>query len=276
MTRAILLAILLIAPADAGPFSRSRSSYNSGYNNTTRPPVQYEERSRITGNVADIPQEPEWYTIAVFPDNYRSNADSQELLRALGTDPTLVALRRNTCLQTYALSDPDFQHRFNPQETCKRVYEGGTAMIVVDRDGGLVWWLQGGSPRQYAADIEREGVLDQLQLSGSGLLRIRRPKVCTPETCPPNGPTITPNPTQPDDGPLRPIPSPIDIVDSPEEPTVPPAAPPVTPTIPPPTTNLEQQITQLNQQLVNIKIDIAAAQAAAEKPFYIRVVDPRG
>jgi hypothetical protein len=29
MTRAILLAILLIAPADAGPFSRSRSSYNS-------------------------------------------------------------------------------------------------------------------------------------------------------------------------------------------------------------------------------------------------------
>jgi hypothetical protein len=197
----------------------------------------------------------------------------------------LVALRRNTCLQTYALSDPDFQHRFNPQETCKRVYEGGTAMIVVDRDGGLVWWLQGGSPRQYAADIEREGVLDQLQLSGSGLLRIRRPKVCTPETCPPNGPTITPNPTQPDDGPLRPIPSPIDIVDSPEEPTVPPAAPPVTPTIPAvedgfvlanEIKQLQSQIAALKQQ-VTVNINTATdAKTTALKPFYIRVVDPRG
>jgi hypothetical protein len=273
MTRALLLAILLVATADAGPFSRSRS-YNNDYN---RQPSQV-LASRITGNVDELPPEPEFYTVAVFPENYGTNPDSQELLRALGTDPTLVALRRATCLQTYAANDPDFRHRFagknpetNPDGPFNSVYlRGKTAMCVVDRDGGLVWWLQGGSYRQYAADIERQGVLEEVQLSGMGILRR-----CTPETCPPGTPpSITPNPTQPDDGPLRPIPSPIDIVETPETvPTVPPAVPPpVTPTMP----NFEQQITQLNQQLVNIKVEIAAAKAAAEKPFYIRVVDPRG
>jgi hypothetical protein len=268
-SKVLAVAVLLAAPAEAGPFSRSRS-----YNNSPppqRPPVY---SSRITGNVDNLPQEPEFYTVAVFPDDYRTNPDSQELLRALGTDPTLVELRQHSCLQTYVVSDPDFVHRFKPETTCQRVLSGGTALMVVDRTGGLVWWLQGGSYRQYAADIERNGVLEEVQLSGMGILRRPRPRVCTPETCPPNGPSITPNPTQPDDGPLRPIPSPIDIVETPETvPTVPPAVPPpVTPTMP----NFEQQITQLNQQLVNIKIDIAAAQAAAEKPFFIRVVDPRG
>jgi hypothetical protein len=268
--RAILIALLLVASADARPFSRSRS-YNNGYN--SQPQQQPVYSTRITGDVADLPQEPEFYTVAVFPANYGTNPDSQELLRALGTDPTLVELRRNSCLQTYVVTDPDFVHRFKPETTCRKVLEGGTALLVVDRDGGLVWWLQGGSYRQYAADIERNGVLQEVELSGMGILRRPRPRVCTPETCPPGTPpSITPNPD--DDGPLRPIPSPIDIVETPETvPTVPPAAPPpVTPTTP----NFEQQITQLNQQLVNIKVEIAAAKAAAEKPFYIRVVDPRG
>jgi hypothetical protein len=271
--RAILITLVLITSSYAGPFSRSRSSYNSDYN---RPqPPQQRQSGRIIGDVQDIPQEPSFFTVAVFPENYGTNPDSQELLRALGTDPTLVELRRHSCLQTYVVNDPDFVHRFKPETTCRKVLEGGTALLVVDRTGGLVWWLQGGSYRQYAADIERQGVLEEVQLSGMGILRRPRPRVCTPETCPPGTPpSITPNPTQPDDGPLRPIPSPIDIVETPETvPTVPPAVPPpVTPTMP----NFEQQITQLNQQLVNIKVEIAAAKAAAEKPFYIRVVDPRG
>jgi hypothetical protein len=200
----------------------------------------------------------------------------------LGTDPTLVELRRHSCLQTYVVNDPDFVHRFKPETTCRKVLEGGTALLVVDRTGGLVWWLQGGSYRQYAADIQRNGVLEEVQLSGMGILRRPRPRVCTPETCPPNGPSITPNPTQPDDGPLRPIPSPI--VDSPED-TVPPAAPPVTPTIPAvedgfvlanEIKQLQAQIAALKQQ-VNVTVNtVKETQAAVEKPFWVRVVDPRG
>jgi hypothetical protein len=289
MTRALLLAILLVATADAGPFSRSRS-YNNDYN---RQPSQV-LASRITGNVDELPPEPEFYTVAVFPENYGTNPDSQELLRALGTDPTLVALRRATCLQTYAANDPDFRHRFagknpetNPDGPFNSVYlRGKTAMCVVDRDGGLVWWLQGGSYRQYAADIERQGVLEEVQLSGMGILRRPRPRVCTPETCPPGTPpSITPNPT--DDGPLRPIPSPIDIVETPETvPTVPPAVPPpVTPTIPGvedgfvlanEIKQLQSQIAALKQQ-VNVTVNtVKETQAAVEKPFWVRVVDPRG
>jgi hypothetical protein len=276
MTRALLLAILLVATADAGPFSRSRS-YNNDYN---RQPSQV-LASRITGNVDELPPEPEFYTVAVFPENYGTNPDSQELLRALGTDPTLVALRRATCLQTYAANDPDFRHRFagknpetNPDGPFNSVYlRGKTAMCVVDRDGGLVWWLQGGSYRQYAADIERQGVLEEVQLSGMGILRRPRPRVCTPETCPPGTPpSITPNPTQPDDGPLRPIPSPIDIVETPED-TVPPAAPPVTPTIPgvedgfvsAELKQMQQQILELKQQIViNQTTQIDYAKIAEE------------
>jgi hypothetical protein len=283
VSRAILIALLLVTSSYAGPFSRSRS-YNNDYNRSPQQQPVYS--ARITGNVADIPQEPEFYTVAVFPENYGTNPDSQELLRALGTDPTLVELRRNTCLQTYVVTDPDFVHRFKPETTCRKVLEGGTALMVVDRTGGLVWWLQGGSYRQYAADIERNGVLEEVQLSGMGILRRPRPRVCTPETCPPGTPpSITPNPTQPDDGPLRPIPSPIDIVDSPEEPTVPPAAPPVTPTIPAvedgfvlanEIKQLQSQIAALKQQ-VTVNINTATdAKTTALKPFYIRVVDPRG
>jgi hypothetical protein len=273
-SKVLAVAVLLAAPAEAGPFSRSRS-----YNNSPppqRPPVY---NSRITGNVTDLPQEPEFYTVAVFPTNYGTNPDSQELLRALGTDPTLVELRRHSCLQTYVVTDPDFAHRFKPETSCRKVLEGGTALMIVDRTGGLVWWLQGGSYRQYAADIERNGVLEEVQLSGMGILRRPRPRVCTPETCPPNGPSITPNPTQPDDGgPIRPIPSPIDIVETPED-TVPPAAPPVTPTTPDQSEQIKQlqaQVAALKQQ-VTVNINTATdAKTTALKPFYIRVVDPRG
>jgi hypothetical protein len=281
--RAVLIALLLVTSSDAGPFSRSRS-YNNDYN---RPPQQQPVYSaRITGDVADLPQEPEFFTVAVFPTDYSTNPDSQELLRALGTDPTLVELRRNSCLQTYVVTDPDFVHRFKPETTCRKVLEGGTALLVVDRTGGLVWWLQGGSYRQYAADIERQGVLEEVQLSGMGILRRPRPRVCTPETCPPGTPpSITPNPT--DDGPLRPIPSPIDIVETPETvPTVPPAVPPpVTPTIPGvedgfvlanEIKQLQSQIAALKQQ-VNVTVNtVKETQAAVEKPFWVRVVDPRG
>jgi hypothetical protein len=249
---AVLLISLAVNNAEAGPFSRSRSSYNSPP--PARPPVY---SSRITGNVTDLPQEPEFYTVAVFPTDYGTNPDSQELLRALGTDPTLVELRRHSCLQTYVVSDPDFQHRFKPETTCRKVLEGGTALMIVDRTGGLVWWLQGGSYRQYAADIERQGVLEEVQLSGMGILRRPRPRVCTPETCPPNGPSITPNPTQPDDdGPLRPIPSPINIVETPAD-TVPPAAPPVTPTTP---DHLSVQLKQLQAQMLELKQQIVINQ----------------
>jgi hypothetical protein len=269
--RAILITLVLITSSYAGPFSRSRSSYNSDYN---RPqPPQQRQSGRIIGDVQDIPQEPSFFTVAVFPENYGTNPDSQELLRALGTDPTLVELRRHSCLQTYVVNDPDFVHRFKPETTCRKVLEGGTALLVVDRTGGLVWWLQGGSYRQYAADIERQGVLEEVQLSGMGILRRPRPRVCTPETCPPGTPpSITPNPTQPDDGPLRPIPSPIDIVETPED-TVPPAAPPVTPTIPgvedgfvsAELKQMQQQILELKQQIViNQTTQIDYAKIAEE------------
>jgi hypothetical protein len=125
-----------------------------------------------------------------------------------------------------------------------------------------------------------------VQLSGMGILRRPRPRVCTPETCPPGTPpSITPNPT--DDGPLRPIPSPIDIVETPETvPTVPPAVPPpVTPTIPGvedgfvlanEIKQLLSQIAALKQQ-VNVTVNtVKETQAAVEKPFWVRVVDPRG
>src|SRR5688572_25707316 len=175
----ILLAILLAQAAPAGPFNRRHDA-------VPRPITS----GRVFGD--PLPQEPAFYTVLALPAGYSRSSKCVEVLDAFGSDPTFVALRRATCLQIYSVNNPDFRHRFKPQQTLKSVWDQGkTALLVVDRDGGVVWWLQGGTKDQYAADIQSKGVLSEISSSGGGIFgrpRPRRPKVCTPETCPPNQP----------------------------------------------------------------------------------------
>lgn len=300
MIRALLLILVLAPIADAQLLGRRNSTQQTWRPQSPLAPVREPDTrpvqtSRIIGHVDELPQEPEFYTVVVFPEGYSRSQRCQELIQALSTDPTLVALRQATCLQPYSVADPDFRWRFKPQETLQRVLAGGTAMMVVDRDGGLVWWLQGGTASQYAADIQRQGVLDKITLSEGGIFgRIRRPKVCTPETCPPPGTPSTPGPSQPGE-PLRPILPPINTP-QPAEPGPGDPIPPVSPTDPappsPPAPDQAAKLQQLQQAVAELKQQItintpqqpgvtpeqleAAKNEVLRTPFWIRVVDPRG
>jgi len=241
MIRTLLIFVLLTSQASAALPSLGlgrRGNFNSWRSAPPQRTFEY-QRGSVTGHVGELPQEPTYYTVVVLPEDYERSQASQQLLAALATDPTLVAVRRATCLQCYSVADPDFRHRFQPQDTLPTVLAGKTAMMIVDRSGGLVWWLQGGSARQYAADIAAKGVLDEITNRGGGLLgRIRRPNVCTPKTCRPNQPNAPNQPTTTDTGePLRPIPPPIADEDQPA-PAAPEDQPPVAddapqPTVPP-------------------------------------------
>lgn len=147
----------------------------------------------VEGDVQSIPVDPSAHTIVVVPDNFQGDPAAQELLSAFATDPTLVALRQMTQVQTYTASDPDYKHRF--AKRMPKISAGNSAVLVVQGEQ-LLYGRAGATPKQLIADIKGKKILASIDCAAS--CRFFRPKE----------ETVAPSPPE-DNAPLRPILPPI-------------------------------------------------------------------
>jgi hypothetical protein len=175
--------------------------------------------ARIFGHVDRVPVEPSVYTIVCLPTGYTNDPLSQSILSAFGTDPTLIALRRSTCLQTYSADDPDFRHRF--AHRLPEVARGKPVILVV-QGNQLLFGSAGCTPQQIVSDLHGDDVFNRISNRHGILGRFRRPRqpecvdgVCDTKPSEPVRPILPPiqderpilqptTPPQPSPGPAGP------------------------------------------------------------------------
>jgi hypothetical protein len=190
----------------------------------------------IEGNT-DWPESPASYTVIAFPDNYKTDALSQDLINGFEIDPTLVELRKQTKLWSYTESHPDWKYRFAaPGQKYPTVF-------VMEGDK-VVYKRSQADTKAISADIKKAN-----QVFG------RFPRICPPNCpdCPDNDnrPNSPNRPPQNRPSPNRPT--------NPSRPLIPDTAPTLPdtpkPIIPPPDdTKLKELTVRIEKLEATIKV----------------------
>lgn len=192
-------------------------------------PALFADTGSVDTNVDEWPETPLVYTVVAFPENYKTDPLSQDIIKGFATDPTLKELRSRSKVWTYDTSHPDWRHRF-----ASRVKEVPTVIVMA---GDKVIYKRSQANSEQLSEEIREGRLFD-----------RFP------TCP------GPNCPQPDDGPYRP--------DRPNRPSTPNQPPiPDRPLIPdtPPTDPVPETPAVPDETLVKIQADIKVLIERIEK-----------
>lgn len=121
------------------------------------------------------------YTVVAFPDNYRADALSQDIIAGFRSDPTLLQLRQASKVHTYTASNADFRHRW-----AARIPELPAVLVMAGDQ--VLYKRSRADARTIAGDIGRQGVL-------------RRLRSCTPDGCPPDNEPVDNEPYAPVDPP---------------------------------------------------------------------------
>lgn len=210
-----------------------------------------------------LPPEPKVFTTIVLPVDHATNGQSQALMRATATDPTLVELRRLGQVSARYVNDPDFAFRWQPQKTMPLVLERRVPAVLISYGNSytpqkqvfgmamtrttdslvanirrIMPMLRKARPQEPAfVEVQPAAMhlvansYESYETRTGGILgRIRGPRgpfgprVCTPETCP----EMFPNGPQDQLNPTQPTDD-WQPVNPPTRPLLPPIDDPLTP-----------------------------------------------